>query len=284
MGIGGKLQLEEGTAGGTFVGFKAPDTEVTNDLIWTLPSSDGTAGQLFGTDGSKNIVWVSNLDSSLQAAITTEATTRASVDSLLQLSDSSLQAAVNSEYSSRILSDSSLQSALYTEITARFTADSSLQSGVVTTGAQSFTGVKTFNTGLINNGPTTLDVTETTGNICSGTYIPSVGFVGGSDSGVTLTANGSRWMRVGNVVTISGQVTIDPAATGYNEIYMTLPTDGGSGNFSVWTQGSGVCYCHQMNTTGSVLSRAGYRQLLLCYFPADVSARGWTFTAQYDVV
>jgi hypothetical protein len=29
MGTGGKIKLEEGTAGGTYVGFKAPDTEIT---------------------------------------------------------------------------------------------------------------------------------------------------------------------------------------------------------------------------------------------------------------
>jgi microcystin-dependent protein len=94
MGTGGKIQLEEGTAGGTFVGFKAPDTEVTTELLWTLPSTDGTAGQLFGTDGAKNIVWVPNMDSSLQAAIDLETTTRIVSDSSLsaQISDGAMPA------------------------------------------------------------------------------------------------------------------------------------------------------------------------------------------------
>ena len=52
---GGKIKLEEGTGGGTMVGFKAPDTEVTDECIWTLPSADGTAGQALVTDGNKTL-------------------------------------------------------------------------------------------------------------------------------------------------------------------------------------------------------------------------------------
>lgn len=112
MGTGGKIQLEEGTAGGTFVGFKAPDTEVTNDLIWTLPSADGTSGQVMSTDGSKNIQW--------------------------------FDAAPLSEVSSRSAADSALQNAISAEVTARINADSTLQNGAIT-----FTGVKNFQNGFI---------------------------------------------------------------------------------------------------------------------------------------
>jgi hypothetical protein len=42
MGIGGTLKLEEGTGNGTYIGFKAPDTEVTSDLIWSLPQGNQT--------------------------------------------------------------------------------------------------------------------------------------------------------------------------------------------------------------------------------------------------
>ena len=54
---GGKLELEEGTGGGTMVGFKAPNTEVVSDLVWTLPSVDGTVGQALVTDGAKQLGW-----------------------------------------------------------------------------------------------------------------------------------------------------------------------------------------------------------------------------------
>ena len=141
MGTGGKLKLEEGTAGGTHVGFKAPDTEVASELLWTLPSLDGSAGQLLATDGAKNLVWVANLDSSLQSAIDAETTARTVADSSLQaniiseatartVADSSLQASVNSEATSRITADSSLQANINSEATSRITSDSSLQASV----------------------------------------------------------------------------------------------------------------------------------------------------------
>jgi hypothetical protein len=42
----------EATANGTnYVGFKAP-ASITTNLVWTLPSADGTANQVLSTDGS----------------------------------------------------------------------------------------------------------------------------------------------------------------------------------------------------------------------------------------
>jgi hypothetical protein len=58
MATGGKIKLEEGTGGGTMVGFKAPDTEVASDLVWTLPSTDGAPGQALCTDGAKGLRWI----------------------------------------------------------------------------------------------------------------------------------------------------------------------------------------------------------------------------------
>jgi hypothetical protein len=43
--------------GSNYVGFKAPSSVATN-LIWTLPSSDGTSGQVIGTDGTGILSWI----------------------------------------------------------------------------------------------------------------------------------------------------------------------------------------------------------------------------------
>lgn len=45
--------------GSNYVGFKAPTT-VPTSLIWTLPDSDGLAGQFMWTDGLGNLTWVTN--------------------------------------------------------------------------------------------------------------------------------------------------------------------------------------------------------------------------------
>jgi hypothetical protein len=39
-----------------YVGFKSPGT-VTTNKVWTLPSADGTAGQVLSTDGSATLSW-----------------------------------------------------------------------------------------------------------------------------------------------------------------------------------------------------------------------------------
>ena len=43
-----------------YVGFKAPGTLSANK-VWTLPASDGSAGQVLKTDGLGNFSWVSGL-------------------------------------------------------------------------------------------------------------------------------------------------------------------------------------------------------------------------------
>jgi hypothetical protein len=54
---GGQIKLEEGTGHGTTVGFKAPNTEIVEDVIWTLPDVDGEPGQVLATDGFGNLEW-----------------------------------------------------------------------------------------------------------------------------------------------------------------------------------------------------------------------------------
>jgi hypothetical protein len=48
--------LELAANGANYVGFKAPD-DITTNVIWTLPPSDGTAGQVLTTDGAGVLSW-----------------------------------------------------------------------------------------------------------------------------------------------------------------------------------------------------------------------------------
>lgn len=51
------LRFYEATANGTnYVGFQAPSS-ITSDVLWTLPSSDGTANQVLTTNGSGTLSW-----------------------------------------------------------------------------------------------------------------------------------------------------------------------------------------------------------------------------------
>lgn len=54
----GELRFLELVANGTnYVGFKAPDN-LGGNVVWTLPSVDGSAGQVLKTDGSAGLSWV----------------------------------------------------------------------------------------------------------------------------------------------------------------------------------------------------------------------------------
>jgi hypothetical protein len=54
---GGQITFLEGASGANYVGFKAPDTLSANN-VWTLPSTDGTSGQLIQTNGSDVLSFV----------------------------------------------------------------------------------------------------------------------------------------------------------------------------------------------------------------------------------
>ena len=54
------LFRELNATGENYVGFKAPDA-ITADVVWTLPSVDGTSNQALTTNGSKTLSWTSVL-------------------------------------------------------------------------------------------------------------------------------------------------------------------------------------------------------------------------------
>ena len=51
----GPLRFEDAT-GGQYVAFAAPTT-VASNITWTLPSTDGTTGQMLSTNGSGTLSW-----------------------------------------------------------------------------------------------------------------------------------------------------------------------------------------------------------------------------------
>ena len=55
LGAQRELRFEDSDSS-NYVGFKSPATVSTN-LVWTLPATDGTAGQLLSTNGSAVLSW-----------------------------------------------------------------------------------------------------------------------------------------------------------------------------------------------------------------------------------
>jgi len=52
------LRFGEATANGTnYVAFQAP-ASIAADVTWTLPATDGSSGQVLGTDGAGTLNWI----------------------------------------------------------------------------------------------------------------------------------------------------------------------------------------------------------------------------------
>lgn len=56
LGGGKILFFEQSTNGNNFVGFEAPDS-ISTSIYWTLPATDGTAGQVLSTNGAGILSW-----------------------------------------------------------------------------------------------------------------------------------------------------------------------------------------------------------------------------------
>lgn len=99
-----------------YVGFKAPSS-ISSDKIWTLPSTDGTNGQLLTTNGSGVLSWttgggatVTSVNGQTGAVVLTAASIGAvSVDNF-SLVIASVQDAIIAETNARIVSTPSFQS------------------------------------------------------------------------------------------------------------------------------------------------------------------------------
>jgi len=62
LGATGALRFAD-TDSSNYVAFKSPAT-VASNVTWTLPATDGTAGQVLKTDGTGNLSWTSTLPAS----------------------------------------------------------------------------------------------------------------------------------------------------------------------------------------------------------------------------
>lgn len=126
-------------------------------------------------------------------------------------------------------------------------------------------------------------VTGTTNQyIASGTYTATITL---GTNAAACSGGGSRWVRVGNVVTVSGSVLVDPTAANTNtRVELSLPI---ASNFTAGTE-----LCGTVNTwpnTGQVDSAvvvaniANDRAELIMY-PSTTNAIDWNFIYSYTIL
>lgn len=92
------LRFYEATANGTnYVGFQAP-AAISTDLIWTLPSADGSNGQVLQTNGSGVLTWASFSGSSISQANSSVAVSDTGTNGTITFTtDGSSRWAINSD-------------------------------------------------------------------------------------------------------------------------------------------------------------------------------------------
>jgi hypothetical protein len=134
-------------------------------------------------------------------------------------------------------------------------------------------GIQTSRTGVTT--PATTD-----GNVFSGTYTPSLTNV---TNVAASTATICQYMRVGNVITVSGQVSVDPTATGNTEFRMSLPV---ASNFASTRQVGGTFFGQDTGSTqtGVILASSTNDQFIFRYVANDTANRILQFHVTYLVI
>ncbi|MFO1301797.1 MAG: hypothetical protein U1F17_15780 [Burkholderiaceae bacterium] len=116
-------------------------------------------------------------------------------------------------------------------------------------------------------------------NATSGTWTPSVSAV---TNVASSTASLCRYSRVGNTVTVSGVVDIDPTAADTGTIFdLTLPI---ASAFAAITNANGTFNTASASRGGVIYANATDARLRCSFTPQTASALQLYFVAQYVVI
>lgn len=121
----------------------------------------------------------------------------------------------------------------------------------------------------------------TDGNVFSGTYTPTLT---NTTNVAASTAYICQYMRVGNVVTVSGQVAIDATATGLIVLEMSLPV---ASNFSQTRQAGGTFSAYTTGTAkeqGCISAQSTNDTLEFRAVVTEVANLSYFFSATYQVL
>lgn len=122
----------------------------------------------------------------------------------------------------------------------------------------------------------TLDAVKT---IDSGTYTPTLTNVTNVSAS---TAYQCRYLRIGNVVTVSGRLDVDPTAAGLLEVGISLPI---ASNFTTVQQCSGTAASEIVSgQSAAFYSDTTNDRARLMWTTVDTANRSMCFIFQYDVV
>lgn len=116
------------------------------------------------------------------------------------------------------------------------------------------------------------------GTTGSGAWTPALTIVTNLDS---ATVQGAQFVRIGQMVTVSGTIQLDPTATGAVSVRLTPPV---ASNFTGAFQCGGTATAVDGTFVGVVTADAANKQILLSANATTTSARNVTFHATYRVL
>jgi hypothetical protein len=138
-------------------------------------------------------------------------------------------------------------------------------------GTTTFTGASTFSA-------------NPAGKILSGTYTPSLTVFAATNVAAS-TSGVCRYVRVGDIVTVSGQIFVDPTTTLLTtQISISLPI---ASNFSDTSQCSGTAVGGDntlINAAKIASSAASDCAVMTWYTTATITNIDWYFVFQYQVI
>lgn len=120
-----------------------------------------------------------------------------------------------------------------------------------------------------------LSLTQVT---ASGVYTPTLTNTTNIDAS---TASEAQYLRVGSTVTVSGIVTIDPAAAGAINLGISLPV---ASNFGTQSDAGGAASCDTAAASAAIYADATNDAVDLVGIAADGTSRTWGFTFTYQVI
>lgn len=135
--------------------------------------------------------------------------------------------------------------------------------------------------GLVTVTQNANDVTVAVPNVTSGTYTPTLTNVSGVSSSSVSPA---QWLRVGNTVTVSGQITVDPTGAGGTSVSigLSLPVASNFANANELA-GTGVSPALASQCAGFLADAANDRASMQ-YVSVSGANHIWYYTYTYRVI
>lgn len=113
----------------------------------------------------------------------------------------------------------------------------------------------------------------------AGTYTPTLTSVANLDSTNAFAAN---YMRVGNVVTVSGRISVDPTASGTTTtVGISLPV---ASDFGAIEDCGGVSAAGEFAESGAIVADTTNNRATLTFQSASTASHTIAFTFTYRVI